>query len=619
MLATRLRFRAALCAAPLVALGLTLVAAPASFAQSGVTSLVPRTTSQEIVSYDVVAEVQPNTDMVITETIVYNPGTEEIRRGIIRDIPVRDSLDSGDLRLYDVQLLSVTRDGDQVLYTESTSDDAISLKIGDPNVPIQGLHTFVISYRVGGALNIIDTNSINATTPKGITAGDISLYWDFIGGQWPFPVIKGKATITGPTPALGALCFFGPQGSTKPCEVMEGVGPDSATVLSADLRDGGSLTGAVAWAPDGFTQMPKPNIVPDPSADDAARRDTLFPLILLLALLALAAPITTAILQRRSNAGVVLAATPVRYQPPDGVRPAQMQAGIDGSVDARGYTATLLDLAARGHLILSEVDGGMFRRNAMSVAWTGTGKDTLSPWESDLAGAILKGNASATIGSYDPTLTSTTVALTSELSAEAKESGRYNLEGDKPDRVYTLLAVLGGVAIPVGLLSIFIPEWGMALASLLMLAGIGLVIGGIIGRIITPRRQTRASADFLGQVAGFTRLLDSDSADARRDYAVKIGLPPEAIFATFLPFAVILGLESTWVGNFPDITPEQLRPYGLDTAAIGGLAGWSSTMSTNWTSSTTAPPERTSSSGGSGFGGGGSSGGGGGGGGGGSF
>ena len=82
MLATRSRFRAALCAAPLVALGLTLVAAPASMAQSRITSLVPRTTSQEIVSYDVVAEVQPNTDMVITETIVYDLGPRRSVAGL---------------------------------------------------------------------------------------------------------------------------------------------------------------------------------------------------------------------------------------------------------------------------------------------------------------------------------------------------------------------------------------------------------------------------------------------------------------------------------------------------------------------------------------------------------
>ena len=416
------------------------------------------------------------------------------------------------------------------------------------------------------------------------------------------------------TNAWAALCFFGPGGSTTPCKVTEGVGPDSATVLSADLQNGGGLTGVIAWAPDGFTQMPQPNIVPDPNADDFARLGDLFPFILGLALLALAAPITLAILRRRSNTGVVLAATPVRYQPPDGVRPAQMQAGIDGSVDARGYTATLLDLAARGHLMLSEVDGGMFRRKSLSVTWTGTGKDTLSQWESDLSGAILKGYPSMTIGSYDPTLATMTLALTNHLSSEAKASGRYNPEGDKPDRGYTLLAVFGGVLTLAGVPCLILPDWGVTLAVLFILAGIGLVIGGIIGRIVTPRRQSRASADFLGQVAGFKRLLNSDSADARRDYAVKIGLPPEAIFATFLPFAVILGLESTWVGNFPDIMPEQLRQYGLDTAAIGGLAGWSSSMDRNWTSSTTAPAERTTSSGRSGFGGGGSSGGGGGGG-----
>ena len=184
------------------------VATPDAQVKSPFASEASRTTFEAIVSYDVVAEVQPNTDMVITETIVYDPGTEEVRRGIIRDIPVRDSLDSGDLRLYDVQLLSVTRDSDQVPYTESTSDDAISLKIGDPNVPIQGLHTFVISYRVGGALNIIDTNSINATTPKGITAGDISLYWDFIGGQWPFPVIKGKGHYHWTNPSAGGTVLL---------------------------------------------------------------------------------------------------------------------------------------------------------------------------------------------------------------------------------------------------------------------------------------------------------------------------------------------------------------------------------------------------------------------------
>lgn len=616
-MSTSSRLRAASGAGALAALGLILVsAAPAQALPSAEAS---RTTFEAIVSFDVKAEVQANTDMVITETIVYDPGTDEVHRGIVRDIPTEDTLADGNIRLYDVELLSVTLDGGDVEVSESDSGYALSLKIGDPDVAIQGLHTFVISYRVGDALDVISADSITDTTPAGVKAGDIELYWDFIGDEWRFPIYEGKATVTGPTPALAALCFYGPAGSTKQCQVEQG--PDSATVLSADLSGGGGLTGAIGWSPDGFTQLPKPNIIPDPMVEQASRLKSAIPFILVIAIAALAAPIVTAILRRRANAGVTLAATPVRYSPPDGLRPAQVQAGVDGTVGARGYTATLLDLAARGHLTLTEQEGGLFGRKPLNIGWTGTGKDSLSDWENELAGAILKGGTAATIGSYDPVLTATTSALTSRLSAEAKSSGLYNPDGDKPDRSYLLLSILGVVLAVVGFFaSFFLGDNALMFVVLFAMTGIALVVGGLVGRAITPRRQTKASAEFLGQVAGFKRLLNSSSAEARRDFAEKIGLTSDAIFATFLPYAVVLELEDTWVGTFPDITPEQLRPFGLYTTSVVGLNDWSRTMETNFASSATAPsPPSTSSDGGSGLGGGGSSGGGGGGGGGGSF
>ena len=616
-MSTSSRLRTAIGAGAIAVLGLILVsAAPAQALPSAEAS---RTTFEAIVSFDVKAEVQANTDMVITETIVYDPGTDEVHRGILRGIPTQDILDDGNIRLYDVKILSVTLDGEDVPVEETEGADTISLKIGDPNVAIEGLHTFVIAYSVSGALDVIQPSSINDKTPAGIKAGDIELYWDFIGDRWPYPIYQGTASITGPTPALAALCFYGPAGSTQQCQVEQGA--DSATVLSADLSGGGGLTGAIGWSPDGFTQLPKPNIIPDPMVEQVSRLKTTFPFLLLIAIAALAAPIATAILRRRANSGVVLAATPVRYSPPDGLRPAQVQAGVDGTVDPRGYTATLLDLAARGHLTLTEQDGGIFGGKQLNVGWTGTGKDTLADWESELAGAILKGATAATIGSYDPVLTATTSALTTRLSAEAKSLGLYNPDGDKPDRSYLLLAILGVVVAVVGFFaSLVLGDSALMFMVLFAMTGIALVIGGLVGRAITPRRQTKASAEFLGQVTGFKRLLNSSSAEARRDFAEKIGLTSDAIFATFLPYAVVLELENTWVGTFPDITPEHLRPYGLYTTSVVGLSSWSRTMESNFASSTTAPsPPSTSSDGGSGFGGGGSSGGGGGGGGGGSF
>jgi uncharacterized membrane protein YgcG len=616
---TSSRLRTAIGAGAIAVLGLILVsAAPAQALPSAEAS---RTTFEAIVSFDVKAEVQANTDMVITETIVYDPGTDEVHRGILRGIPTQDILDDGNIRLYDVKVLSVTLDGEDVPVEETEGADTISLKIGDPNVAIEGLHTFVIAYSVSGALDVIQPSSINDKTPAGIKAGDIELYWDFIGDRWPYPIYQGTASITGPTPALAALCFYGPAGSTKQCQVEQGA--DSATVLSADLSGGGALTGVIGWAPDGFTQMPTPNITPDPMVEQVSRLKASIPFLLVIALAALAAPITTAVLRRRSNAGVVLAATPVRYSPPDGLRPAQVQAGVDGTVDSRGYTATLLDLAARGHITLTEQDGGWLGGKQLNIGWTGTGKDTLAGWENDLVGAILKGSSAATMGSYDPVLTATTSTLTSRLSAEAKSTGLYNPDGDRPDRSYVVLSILGGVMVVVGFfISFILGDYALSSMVLFALTGLALVTGGLVGRAITPRRQTKISANFLGQVAGFRRLLNSDSADARRDFAEKIGLTSDAIFATFMPYAVVLGLESTWVSTFPDITPEQLRPYGLYTSSVIGLGGWSRTMEDTFASSTTAPSTPGSSwtsDGGSGFGGGGSSGGGGGGGGGGSF
>ena len=618
-MSTSSRLRTAIGAGAIAVLGLILVsAAPAQALPSAEAS---RTTFEAIVSFDVKAEVQANTDMVITETIVYDPGTDEVHRGILRGIPTQDILDDGNIRLYDVKILSVTLDGEDVPVEETEGADTISLKIGDPNVAIEGLHTFVIAYSVSGALDVIQPSSITDKTPAGIKAGDIELYWDFIGDQRPYPIYQGTATITGPTPALAALCFYGPAGSTKQCQVEQGA--DSATVLSADLSGGGALTGVIGWAPDGFTQMPTPNITPDPMVEQVSRLKASIPFLLVIALAALAAPITTAVLRRRSNAGVVLAATPVRYSPPDGLRPAQVQAGVDGTVDSRGYTATLLDLAARGHITLTEQDGGWLGGKQLNIGWTGTGKDTLAGWENDLVGAILKGSSAATMGSYDPVLTATTSTLTSRLSAEAKSTGLYNPDGDRPDRSYVVLSILGGVMVVVGFfISFILGDYALSSMVLFALTGLALVTGGLVGRAITPRRQTKISANFLGQVAGFRRLLNSDSADARRDFAEKIGLTSDAIFATFMPYAVVLGLESTWVSTFPDITPEQLRPYGLYTSSVIGLGGWSRTMEDTFASSTTAPSTPGSSwtsDGGSGFGGGGSSGGGGGGGGGGSF
>ena len=76
-----------------------------------------------------------------------------------------------------------------------------------------------------------------------------------------------------------------------------------------------------------------------------------------------------------------------------------------------------------------------------------------------------------------------------------------------------------------------------------------------------------------------------------------------------LPFAIVLQLESAWIGAYPDLTPEQLSNYGFYYVGWGSMYAMVSSGTSSISSAMTAP---SSGSGGGGFSGGGGGGGGGG-------
>ena len=149
------------------------------------------------------------------------------------------------------------------------------------------------------------------------------------------------------------------------------------------------------------------------------------------------------------------------------------------------------------------------------------------------------------------------------------------------------------------------------LSAALFTVAAGTLIGFFGARIITPRRQTSESARFLAEVEGLRRVLGTDAAASRREFAQRSGLSPAAVFATMLPFAVVFELENAWIGAFPDLTPDMLASTGFAVGSISAMDGLVSSGQSSMSSAMTSPS--------SGSGGGGSSGGGGGGGGGGSW
>jgi hypothetical protein len=567
----------------------------------GLTTVATATAAhaEYIPQLEVSVTVNADTSFRVVETITYD-FESEYRHGIFRDIPMYDETVSGQRRTYGITVNSVTMDGAPVPSTLSEEGPFLNIKIGDPNVTITGAHTYVVDYTVTDGLRAITAqDKADPQMPASITTGDVELYWDFIGTGWDVWIESAKASVVGPADALNAICYFGSADSDSRCP--SALAANVALLGPVTLDAGQALTGAVVYPAAAFTTTPQENLSQGlPTNPIIGILGALIPAGLLAAV-----PIGLAIARRRSDAGAPVPGAPPQYAPPDALTPAEMSAawqGSAGSVDSRVLVATLLDLAARRWINVS-IDGA----GDLTVTWVGTGSPALAPWEHDLMGVILKGGTSASLSGYDKDLATLWGNSFRDLAAAQEANGRRNPRGDAPDRRWNWLGGGAFLLVALGFLSIFIDQPFVTAA--LFTTGIGALIGFFVARAITPRQQTQQSALFLAKVDGFRVVLGTDAAAARREFAQRSGLSPEAIFATMLPYAVVFELENSWIGAFPDLSPEQLVSHGFYVGSMASMNGLVSSGTSSMSSAMTAP---SSGSGGGGFSGGGGGGGGGG-------
>jgi uncharacterized membrane protein len=249
----------------------------------------------------------------------------------------------------------------------------------------------------------------------------------------------------------------------------------------------------------------------------------------------------------------------VQFEPPDSVRPAQLQAALDGDVDARGAVATLLDLTARGYLTRSTDDGGLLQKDSLTISRTTKALDTLAPWEEAFVSGVLGNESTTTIAGYDASLAAALQETSSVLVAEAESTGRRSLTRNNGLRA--ALIALGVIGFILGFLMLILMPQGSGV--LVLIPGTALLISCLIASRLVPVRESAESAYFQSRAKGFRKLLDTDAAEARREFAQRSGLQPFAIFATMLPYAVIFDLSESWTQAFPEITTEQLNAAGF--------------------------------------------------------
>lgn len=534
------------------------------------------------------------------------------RRGIFRDVPFLFDYDATHNREYWINLSDVTAaDGRRHQVQTSREGALLRFRIGDPDRTISGKETYRIGYRVAHALN-------------GFVDHD-ELYWNATG-PWPVRVEGASVVVQAPGGAIERVdCFQGVLRSTERCRTS--FTPDEATFAATrPLAEGEQMT-IVTGLRKGVVPEPRPRLVAKPRGVSEFFDTT--PGLLVLTLVGFLATVggVGALWWRigRDRRSVALhAQSPdapeervplfgarpiaVEFQPPDRIRPGQMGLLIDERADTLDVTATIVDLAVRGYLTITELP---------KEGWFGK-KDWRLDRVKEADRALLEYERIVLTGLFDSTRSRKLSDLKNKFHddlARAKKALYVDAVGRgwfprNPNTVRTLWVVLGVLAVVGGiLLTIFLGQgWGAGLVGLPVIAG-GLVLTVVSGAM--PRR-TAAGREAMRRTLGFAKYLKT--ADTHQlAFAERAN-----IFTEYLPYAIAFKCVERWARAFQDIDV-QAATAGWYAGTTGFDPGsFSSSLGSLSSSVSSAIASTPGGSGGSGFSGG-SSGGGGGGGGGGSW
>ncbi len=547
--------------------------------------------------------------LTITEDIRVDFGSLQ-KHGIFRTIPLRYRYDDSHDRYYALEVMSVTDGSTPLTHSDSIDNDNYVIKIGDPNYLVTGANRYVITYSVVGVMNSFSDHD--------------ELFWNVDGALWPVPKRSVSATMSLPSNAFQkANCYQGPTGSRETCTYANS-GPVVNFSSTRQLGSGEQMS-IVTGLNKGAVSVPPPMLesrlrqFPQDAFDINPLTVGLSLLIAIAGIGLVAwnwwvhgrdrAYLTQYYLTNDPRQGTepLLHHDPVvvEFEPPQNMRPAQLGLILDESADTKDVTATIVELAVRGYMTISEVPG--------QQDWTFTWKPggdaaALLPYEKTILDSLFAGRQEVRLSELKGTFAPTVKSAESQIYGDAVSRKLFTTRPDIARAEWGCVGVavaVGGIAISVVLGLAF--GWG--------LIGAAIVLTGLVLTVSFPFMPQRSAAgrELLQHTLGF-RLYMTTAEKYRQQFAAKA-----QIFTQLLPYAIVFGCVSLWAKAFEGIDTASTNNWYVGNAPFQAafLASSLQAMNTSISSAITYTPPSAGSS--SGFGGGGFSGGGGGGGGGGSW
>ncbi|HWN19672.1 MAG TPA: DUF2207 domain-containing protein [Gemmatimonadales bacterium] len=547
--------------------------------------------SLTIKRFDATIVVTPDGSVDVTESIT--AGFTGSWNGIFRTVPVEYRTPQGFNWTLRLDLLGVTDGDGRPLEVESSRErHYIKYKIRVPGA-VDATRTVLIHYRAANGLRFLEDHD--------------ELYWNVTGDEWDVPIEVATARIELPAAATGvrAIAFNGVYGSTARDAVVKTEGTTVRVTMPHRLDFHEGLTAVVGW---------DKGLVSPPSEAEkavgvlASNWPLGIPILVFLAMFTL---------WRRVGRDPRRLPVAVQYEPPDSITPAEAGTLMDESADMRDITATVTDLAVRGHLRIEEREqsalfGLITRQEYIFHRLEPAGLPPLVAHEEQVfRGIFARGKNEVKLSELENEFYKILPAVKTQIFKRLIDRGLYR---SRPDRVKSHWRV--GAIVVVGL----IISLGVVLSAKFQLTPVPFILAALVTGLIVflfsrymPARTT-AGARTLERLLGFEEFL---SRVEKENYERVVKTPE--MFERYLPFAMAFGVERKWAKAFQNIYREPPKWYvGSNSSAfdLGRLSNSLSDLSDRAQSVMTSSPR---SSSGSGFSSGGSSGGGSGGGGGGGW
>jgi uncharacterized membrane protein len=302
--------------------------------------------AEEIKSFNADILINKDGTINVKETIIYDFQGQQ-RHGIFRKIDSIKTNQDGRKYILDFNVLHVSDENNHPYkYQESRSKDWLELKIGDPDKTLTGVKTYVLEYKVSGALTYFTDHD--------------ELYWNLTGDGWEIPIKDFSGSVSFyqllPYSNIKYICYEGVKGSTSQDCKIDYLDDKVSISSNKNIVPGEGITLVVSF-PKGVVSVLEP-------------REYKTPLItkIFLVLLGLGAiywylifPIKyliSLIKQRKffkNNQRIVSAwFEPPKYENGITFSPAETGFIVDNKIDHRELTATIINLAQRGFLKIRE-------------------------------------------------------------------------------------------------------------------------------------------------------------------------------------------------------------------------------------------------------------------------